>query len=322
MKKPPYSYAQLIAQAISSSSEQQLTLSQIYSYISSKFAYYKLDDKGWQNSIRHNLSLNRNFVKVARQQNEPGKGSFWRIEPTSEIKVIEQAFSRKSRSSTPNRVIFSGANNSVNSSLSTSSLLLSASGANNTGSSSNSESQSSSAYASPTNPKIDINAASLASKKSLTLSDFSQFDDERNAEEEDDDDEHGANTSEDEQSVDKDDEPHLVVNEGDTNTGGKSDTVDVSATLSLKENFETDRLEKKSFDDPLASCLNPRSDADTLTSPKIKNETLPFIEQQQQIFNAIINQFQKKQLNLAGHNPNMIQVCIEFLGILLYKTGI
>ncbi|RNA37686.1 forkhead box K2-like [Brachionus plicatilis] len=101
-KKPPYSYAQLIAQAISSSKEQQLTLSQIYQFISSNYSYYKLDDKGWQNSIRHNLSLNRNFVKVARQQNEPGKGSFWRIESSSELKVKEQAFNRKSRSSTPN----------------------------------------------------------------------------------------------------------------------------------------------------------------------------------------------------------------------------
>jgi hypothetical protein len=96
-KKPPYSYAQLIAQAISSSKEQQLTLSQIYTFIASKYDYYKLDDKGWQNSIRHNLSLNRNFVKVARQQNEPGKGSFWRIEPNSELRVVEQAYSKKTR---------------------------------------------------------------------------------------------------------------------------------------------------------------------------------------------------------------------------------
>ena len=101
-KKPPFSYAQLIAQAISASVEQQLTLSQIYSFIANKYTYYKLDDKGWQNSIRHNLSLNRHFVKVARHQHEPGKGSFWRIEPSSEIKVIEQAFNKKSRSSTPN----------------------------------------------------------------------------------------------------------------------------------------------------------------------------------------------------------------------------
>lgn len=97
-KKPPYSYAQLIAQAISSAPDQQLTLSQIYSYIASKFGYYRIEDKGWQNSIRHNLSLNRNFVKVARQQNEPGKGSFWRIDPNSELKIVEQAFNRKARS--------------------------------------------------------------------------------------------------------------------------------------------------------------------------------------------------------------------------------
>ena len=113
-KKPPYSYAQLIAQAISSSDEQQLTLSQIYSFIASKYNYYKLDDKGWQNSIRHNLSLNRHFVKVARNQNEPGKGSFWRIEPTNEIKVIEQAFNRKSRSSTPNSLVCSKLTNDDN----------------------------------------------------------------------------------------------------------------------------------------------------------------------------------------------------------------
>ena len=32
----------------------------------------------------------RYFVKVARSQEEPGKGSFWRIDPASEIKLVEQ----------------------------------------------------------------------------------------------------------------------------------------------------------------------------------------------------------------------------------------
>lgn len=95
IKKPAYSYAQLIAQAIISSNEKQLTLNQIYMFISRSYPYYKINDKGWQNSIRHNLSLNRYFVKVARQQNEPGKGSFWRIDDKCESKVIEQAYQRK-----------------------------------------------------------------------------------------------------------------------------------------------------------------------------------------------------------------------------------
>lgn len=93
--KPPYSYAQLIVQAIASATDKQLTLSGIYSYITKHYPYYRTADKGWQNSIRHNLSLNRYFIKVPRSQEEPGKGSFWRIDPQSESKLIEQAFRRR-----------------------------------------------------------------------------------------------------------------------------------------------------------------------------------------------------------------------------------
>ena len=49
--KPPFSYAQLIVQAILSAHDKQLTLSGIYTHITKNYPYYRSADKGWQVSI-------------------------------------------------------------------------------------------------------------------------------------------------------------------------------------------------------------------------------------------------------------------------------
>ncbi|CAO0790491.1 unnamed protein product [Mucor circinelloides] len=81
-EKPPYSYATLIAHAILASKDGRLTLNDIYTWISKNYPTFSVGNGGWQNSIRHNLSLNKKwFYKIDRRptQANPGKGCYWTL---------------------------------------------------------------------------------------------------------------------------------------------------------------------------------------------------------------------------------------------------
>ncbi|CDW97318.1 hypothetical protein [Sporisorium scitamineum] len=99
-RRPPYSYSSMITQAISSSAEGRMTLREIYTWISTNFTGYPMsgpDSQGWQNTVRHNLSLGKIFIKKARtaqdiydscssgnpsqSQAARGKGGWWTLHP-------------------------------------------------------------------------------------------------------------------------------------------------------------------------------------------------------------------------------------------------
>jgi hypothetical protein len=118
--RPKLSYGAMCALAIQDSPGERATLSGIYEYIAKKFPYYgnHSNSKGWQNSIRHNLSLNKAFIRQKERDDGGKKGGTWSINssintnPLNRIKV--NSFPNSFREQEDRRYKTSVLNESIN----------------------------------------------------------------------------------------------------------------------------------------------------------------------------------------------------------------
>lgn len=96
--KPSISFACLIGMAILAAEDRRLTVSEVYDWMKKIHPYFDSPaaGSGWKNSVRHNLSLNKHFVKQTRDHNgeTTGKGSYWTIRPES-IPAMEAAIRKQ-----------------------------------------------------------------------------------------------------------------------------------------------------------------------------------------------------------------------------------
>lgn len=78
--KPPHSYIALISTAILSSPRKKLTLTEINKYLVDNYEFFRGNYQGWKNSVRHNLSFNKCFVKILKDPARPwGKDNYWTV---------------------------------------------------------------------------------------------------------------------------------------------------------------------------------------------------------------------------------------------------
>ena len=97
-QKPDLSNVQLIANALSSEScarkGSKLTLQEVYEWLQNTYPWFSQNGRktgrDWQSSIRHTIGTCREFVKIPRRPDEPGKGIFYTLS-TSELAKAQEA---------------------------------------------------------------------------------------------------------------------------------------------------------------------------------------------------------------------------------------
>ncbi|XP_018324954.1 fork head domain-containing protein FD4-like [Agrilus planipennis] len=94
LRKPPFTFVQLITQALITSPNHQLPLSEIYKFIADRYPYYRIANDKWKNNIRYTLSFKKEcFIKVPRMPG--GHGAYWRMHDYAERALVDHAFSTK-----------------------------------------------------------------------------------------------------------------------------------------------------------------------------------------------------------------------------------
>lgn len=74
-KRPSHSYEKLIKAALNSRLDKRMTLKEIRQWVENTYPFYKNSpNPGWKDSIRHNLSVSKLFVKES-----PKYGSYWKL---------------------------------------------------------------------------------------------------------------------------------------------------------------------------------------------------------------------------------------------------
>lgn len=82
--RPTATFATIIHRALTHLPRGRGTLGEVCNWVAGEWEFFRLSvDSGWQNSIRHNLSLNKAFLKVPRipEDDPESKGSVWIIDP-------------------------------------------------------------------------------------------------------------------------------------------------------------------------------------------------------------------------------------------------
>ncbi|KAL8973715.1 MAG: hypothetical protein Q9197_002029 [Variospora fuerteventurae] len=84
-------YAQLIFRALKSAPGHRMVLKDIYRWFEKNTDKASKSSKGWQNSIRHNLSMNGGFKKVDQDPptDEAKKGFIWVLEPMALVDGVK-----------------------------------------------------------------------------------------------------------------------------------------------------------------------------------------------------------------------------------------